>query len=245
MLNKIGKLLLIISLVVLSTIIAISIWFENVFETIPESISIPILLFTILCFCLSFSFIYYNSVVKKRKKAIRNISIICSIILFFGVFSKIMHWTGAAAEAIIGIFLFSFGCLPLIIKSRYEKRKSIISKTALRLSIVDLFAILFLCLGALFKFMHWSGWLFLTISGCILFVVSIIGWNVSFRKEVNLRQEAEEKLKLTLKALEEKNLFIEEKQKEILDSIRYAKRIQQAMLPSEKFIQRNLNNKKL
>ena len=35
-----------------------------------------------------------------------------------------------------------------------------------------------------------------------------------------------------------------QKQKEILDSIKYAKRIQNAMLPSDKFIDRNLKNKK-
>ena len=33
-----------------------------------------------------------------------------------------------------------------------------------------------------------------------------------------------------------------EKQKENLDSIRYAKRIQTALLPSEKYIERNLKN---
>jgi hypothetical protein len=36
---------------------------------------------------------------------------------------------------------------------------------------------------------------------------------------------------------------VEEKQKEIIDSIRYAKRIQQALLPNEKYIERNLKNK--
>ena len=35
--------------------------------------------------------------------------------------------------------------------------------------------------------------------------------------------------------------MIEEKQKEILDSIHYAKRIQTALLTSEKYIERNLN----
>ena len=39
-------------------------------------------------------------------------------------------------------------------------------------------------------------------------------------------------------------LEIENKQNEILSSIRYAKRIQQAMLPSEKFIDRNLKKYK-
>ena len=34
--------------------------------------------------------------------------------------------------------------------------------------------------------------------------------------------------------------LVEEKQKEVMDSIHYAKRIQQALLPSEKFIAKNL-----
>jgi len=38
--------------------------------------------------------------------------------------------------------------------------------------------------------------------------------------------------------------LIEEKQKEILDSIRYAKRIQQTMLPSEKFIDSKIKKNK-
>ncbi len=55
------------------------------------------------------------------------------------------------------------------------------------------------------------------------------------------------------KALAEKNAeihlqkeIIEEKQKEVMDSIRYAKRIQQSLLPTEKYIARNLTelNKK-
>ena len=35
--------------------------------------------------------------------------------------------------------------------------------------------------------------------------------------------------------------LIEEKQKEIIDSIYYARRIQRALLTSEKYIERNLN----
>jgi len=40
-----------------------------------------------------------------------------------------------------------------------------------------------------------------------------------------------------------KNLIIEAKQKEILDSIHYAKRIQQSLLPSDKYIERVLSKK--
>jgi len=41
-----------------------------------------------------------------------------------------------------------------------------------------------------------------------------------------------------------KSLIIEEKQKEIIDSITYAQRIQQSILPSDKYIQRNLTRLK-
>lgn len=44
-------------------------------------------------------------------------------------------------------------------------------------------------------------------------------------------------------SLQEKNQIIEEKQKEILDSIKYAKRIQTALLPKEKYIERVLNER--
>jgi hypothetical protein len=38
-----------------------------------------------------------------------------------------------------------------------------------------------------------------------------------------------------------KSKEVEEKQKEILDSIHYAKRIQKALIPSDKYIDKNLN----
>jgi tetratricopeptide (TPR) repeat protein len=43
--------------------------------------------------------------------------------------------------------------------------------------------------------------------------------------------------------IREQKKVVEEKQKEIIDSIHYAKRIQQALLPNEKYIERTLNNK--
>ena len=43
------------------------------------------------------------------------------------------------------------------------------------------------------------------------------------------------------KETQQQKHIIEEKQKEILDSIYYAKRIQTALITSEKYIERNLN----
>jgi tetratricopeptide (TPR) repeat protein len=62
----------------------------------------------------------------------------------------------------------------------------------------------------------------------LLLVFSIIIFkNLQDKRKIN-------KIILSQKAL------VEEKQKEILDSIKYAKRIQQTLLPSEKYVERNL-----
>ena len=52
----------------------------------------------------------------------------------------------------------------------------------------------------------------------------------------NLREKQRINIEITMQ-----KHIIEEKQKEILDSIYYARRIQQALLTSEKYINRNLN----
>ena len=44
--------------------------------------------------------------------------------------------------------------------------------------------------------------------------------------------------------IEKQKLTVDEKQKEILDSIHYAKRIQESLLPSEKYIERSLKRLK-
>jgi CHASE3 domain sensor protein len=54
-------------------------------------------------------------------------------------------------------------------------------------------------------------------------------------------------LKVTRKqknTIEEQKDLVEEKQKEILDSIHYAKRIQQSLLPTERYIEKSLKKLK-
>lgn len=61
------------------------------------------------------------------------------------------------------------------------------------------------------------------------------------KKRINTELESKNNLIEKQKAEAEKaRALIEEKQKEILDSIHYAKRIQQSLLPSEKYIEKNL-----
>ncbi len=70
-----------------------------------------------------------------------------------------------------------------------------------------------------------------SISGVLLLV---IGFAVYVYRSYKEKQKANE-------AISKQKEIIEEKQKEILDSIHYAKRIQTALITSEKYIDRNLN----
>lgn len=76
----------------------------------------------------------------------------------------------------------------------------------------------------------------------LLLVLLIIVGSIRFRERSLRKRQAElEKTvgERTLEVVQQKHL-IEEKQKEIIDSIRYARRIQESLLPKEKYIARKL-----
>jgi len=230
-LNKIGKYILMVS----APVFVLSLLSMFFIESMQEAVGGILILSSYILFCVSLSLIFYNSTSLKRKKAITAISIISGSIFTIGWFFKFMRWPGASVLIITSNFLFSFGCLPLIMKSRYEKRITLVSEKTLVLSIADMISISFILNGLLFKVMHWPAALLLIQAGIAILVITFIFWNISFRKEVKLRLVAEEKLKETLNE-------VEEKQKEITDSINYAKRIQEAILPSFDFIKTHLPN---
>jgi serine phosphatase RsbU (regulator of sigma subunit) len=232
-LNKIGKVLLTIFGGVM-VFLVISLFLEDsYYGNLPQLIQMLILLGSVLTISLSVALIFYNSSTEKRKKAIKIISIVTGTIFVLGWFFKIMHWPGASALVIISSFMFSFGGLPLIIKGRYENRRTLLSNAVNLLSFADLLSVILILMGGLFRIMHWVGANYVFITGVVILAITFIFWNLSFRKEVKLRMEAEEKLKESLHE-------IEEKQKEIRDSINYAKRIQEAIMPSPDFIKSNL-----
>ncbi|MDX2173786.1 MAG: HAMP domain-containing protein [Bacteroidota bacterium] len=70
--------------------------------------------------------------------------------------------------------------------------------------------------------------------------------SIHFNKMVNDLEESyntlEEKVKTRTQELANEKKHVEEKQKEILDSIHYAKRIQNALLPNGKYIERKLKD---
>jgi len=71
-----------------------------------------------------------------------------------------------------------------------------------------------------------------TYGGIIAFMLMLIIAVISFRAFSQKRKDTE--------LIRKQKLIVEEKQKEILDSIHYAKRIQQSLLPSSKYFERNL-----
>jgi tetratricopeptide (TPR) repeat protein len=63
-------------------------------------------------------------------------------------------------------------------------------------------------------------------------------------KEAEIERLKNVELKSAYDLISEQKLILEEKQKEILDSIRYAKRIQSSLLPTEKYIEKSLTRLK-
>jgi len=74
----------------------------------------------------------------------------------------------------------------------------------------------------------------IVIWAVVLGLVLVIAFAVYVFKSLNVTRK--QKVQIELKSKQ-----VEEKQKEILDSIHYAKRIQTALIPSEKYISKNLN----
>ncbi|MBA2611719.1 MAG: SpoIIE family protein phosphatase [Bacteroidetes bacterium] len=156
--------------------------------------------------------------------------LIVSFFIFLAyMFFKKYHFYGANILAVCLFYTFSFGFLPIHTKNRIEKWRHYTRKAwhAFLLSLSDLLSLAAIFGGILFKVLHWPIADSMILFGMIFLGITLIGWNRLFSREIVLRKEAEDKVKEAFAELEEKN-------KEILDSINYAKRLQDAILPSEK-----------
>jgi serine phosphatase RsbU (regulator of sigma subunit) len=233
--NKIGKYFLVISLFYLIILTIVLELFADRIELLSGVIKVMSILFLLLIFFIGIALIYYNSAYEKRRKVIILVTLVSIILFLIAFISKLFALPGVSIEGILSCFLFSFSALPLIIKSRYEDRKKLLNNKVLVLNYVDLFSVILLTMGFLFMFMHWPGATIMIIIGVLMLFSTLIGWNISFKREVKLRSIIEERLKLSLNEIEEKN-------KEITDSINYAKRIQDAIFPSFDFIKKNIPN---
>jgi hypothetical protein len=87
----------------------------------------------------------------------------------------------------------------------------------------------------------WKTWWFRALVG--LTIIASVWYYIKWRERSLKEKQKELEIKIdeaTLELKEQKHL-IEEKQKEIIDSIHYAKRIQRALLSSENYIGKTIN----
>lgn len=104
----------------------------------------------------------------KMKKLMYISGTFASLALIIGAMFKIFHWPGANLLLIFGTlsltFLFSPFFFYMYFKEQTEKKGKVIAALGFATAI-------FLCLGAIFKIMHWPGASFMIIGFVLLFVV--------------------------------------------------------------------------
>jgi len=97
---------------------------------------------------------------------------ISSLMILFGAFFKFNHWPGANIMLVIGMFFLTVLFLPLLFilkfKSSAESNRSIV------LSIIGFVAALLICMGILFRIMHWPNARMLTITGGVLLLLGYL-----------------------------------------------------------------------
>lgn len=171
-----------------------------------------------------------------RKKLIWFISVPALILMFTGVILNVLGKSGNSMLFLSGSFVLTFVSIPLYFKARYDKWKYYARTTldTFFLSFFDSLGTIVLLIGLLFRFMNWPLANKLVGLGVILILINSFIWNIKFKKEVIYRKSAEDKLKDTLKEIELQKRIVDERNREITESITYARSIQNAILPPQK-----------
>ncbi|MDF2438476.1 MAG: protein serine/threonine phosphatase [Bacteroidota bacterium] len=207
-------------------------------KTLPVGLTVPAFIFgTIFLFAGPAISLLSNSEII-RKKIEKRALIISLLLIGAGAISFYAKLPGGRIEIILGVLILCFFYGTLVFKNKYEKWKIFARSKwdAFFLSMFDFLGIALLLLGMVFKIQHWPYADIMSITGVIVLGLGMISWNQKFKKEVIYRKETEDKLKSSLEQIELQHKELEEKQKEIIDSIRYAKRIQHSQLPTDSYI---------
>ena len=215
-------------------------------KNLPVELTVPLMILGLASIFLGPAFFVFPFSLERRKKiATRSLILSISLVLLGFLFAK-LHFPGANVQIILGVLIFAFFYGALSFKNKYEKWKGYARSKydALFLSLFDFVGFGCFFLGILFRLMHWPLGREMTIFGITTLVIGTLAWNQKFKKEVVFRKETEDKLKETLEKIELQHEALEEKQQEIISSIRYAKRIQNSLLPTEKYIDNQLNRLK-
>jgi hypothetical protein len=209
----------------------------------PVELTVPGMLMGISSMFLGPAFYAFTFSEARRKKITKRAFIFSISLIIVGLISAKLQITGARVEVMLGVLIICFFYGALSFKSKYEKWQIYARSKydALFLSLFDFIGIGSLFLGFLFKIQHWPLSELLTTIGLITLAIGVLAWNQKFKKEVVFRKEAEDKLKESLDKIASQHRSLEEKQKEIIDSITYARRIQKSLLPTEKYIENTIN----
>jgi len=179
--------------------------------------------------------VFWASKKETRSRAIKILIPFCGILVTGGIFFKIFHLPTASIQLILGVFMFSFIVGPIIARQRYEKWKDLTHSKAKLLAIMltDSAGFALIGLGLTFWIQHWPGAMVIVFIGLLLLVGSAVLWNNS----IDLLFRIQLKTSADLRFVNEQ---LEEKSNEITDSIKYAKRIQEAILPPVKLVKEHL-----
>jgi hypothetical protein len=97
---------------------------------------------------------------------------VSSMLILIGSFFKFQHWPGANVMILIGVFLLATLFMPLLFilkfKSSAENNRSIV------LSVIGFIASLAICIGILFRILHWPGARMIIITGCVLLLLGYL-----------------------------------------------------------------------
>lgn len=233
--KKIGIILTISSIPLLFA----SMWDLGGEKQLPVPLSVTVMIVSCVSLFLGPAISVFSLPVDRRRRITRRSVIIGFFLFANGFFFKYMHWPGAGPQVIVGILILCFFSGTLTFKSNYDKRK-LYARTkfdALFLTLCNYLGIGSLLLGILFKIQHWPLAQAIAIVGMVTLAIGMLIGNQKFKKEVVFRKETADKLKQTLDKVEEQHQILEEKQKEIIDSIRYAERIQKSLMPTGKYIE--------
>ena len=210
----------------ISILMGITLFITSIYLSIAQKVeNKDMLVFFILAFIFSFlgtSLIWQSKSFEKKKKIRKYMLILLFLLIVLSIISfytrMYFYWF-----YIITVLYFSFGITPLNASIRIIKWNDYVeSKLALKLlSYADYLGIMFLTIGYTWKTMHWPLANQIIIAGLILLIFAAISWNRIFRKQIDLRIVIEKELKI--------------KNKEIMDSINYAKRIQSSFLDLQIF----------
>ncbi|MGZ3904892.1 MAG: hypothetical protein ACXVC6_14425 [Bacteroidia bacterium] len=193
----------------------------------------------------SFSYPFNNLVLEARERASKIVLYSGIGIIVIGIALKLCDLNGANIVIVVGFSIVAFTYATILSTIRKEKWAGYAQKKwqVVLMRFGDISGIGFLVSGVLGKFLDWSFSGIFLVMGAALLIASMIVWNKLFSTEVVLRKQAEDELKKAFDDLRKQHEIIEEKNKEILDSLHYAKRIQQALLPQDVYIAKNLKEK--